>query len=404
ANPTSLTVYTAASTTGICSKSSNITVTLSPINTTIAGAVSATQCESKIVNALGSIYLNTACNPIAKVVPAGTNPVAGIINTCVYIDPLVLPTYNAEPYLPRHFDILPNTNAATSTGQITLYFNDAEFVQYNANNGLWPDLPTVANGGNSDANRSNLRVTQYHGTPNTSPSLPNQYSAGTGILINPNDADIFWNGNYWEVKFDVAGFSGFYIHTNLRYALPVEVNYLNGKKQGNTHVLDWKVTCNNTTGVKINLQRSGNNTLFNTIYTINATALQCAQPFYYVDIKPLSGINYYRLQLTDATGKTTYSNTITLINSITEIDVINIAPNPINKNGTFKLNIAATKANAVKISIFDLHGRLIKKQTIQVTAGLNYIDFNISNVSAGVYSLIVNSLKDEEIKTIRFVK
>ncbi|MBP6432896.1 MAG: hypothetical protein KA319_14130, partial [Ferruginibacter sp.] len=60
ANPTSLTVYTAASTTGICSKSSNITVTLSPINTTIAGAVSAIQCESKIVNALGSIYLNTA--------------------------------------------------------------------------------------------------------------------------------------------------------------------------------------------------------------------------------------------------------------------------------------------------------------------------------------------------------
>jgi GEVED domain len=404
ANPASTTLYTASANFSACTKTSNTTVVVNSLSTTLADIVGSTVCQNKLVDTAGTIFNNTSCNPIAKVKPVGASPVAGQINTCVYIDPAVLPFYNAEPYLQRHIDILPVTNAATSTGKITLYFTDAEFVTYNANNIVWPDLPTVAGGANADARRSNLRVTQYHGTPNTNPSQPNNYSLSTGTYINPADNDIFWNGNYWEVSFDVAGFSGFYIHTNLTAPLPVSINYLNGKKQGNAHLLDWKVTCNSSPTVTLILERSADSRAFNAINAISATAAQCAQSFIYTDNTPLEGVNYYRLKVTDADGKITYSNTIALVNATKGIYITGIAPNPINKDGSFKLNITSAKTDKLEMLITDMQGRLVQKQIITIAAGYNAVALSVPTLAAGTYTIAGTNTAGDKTKLIKFIK
>ncbi|MFZ1306574.1 MAG: GEVED domain-containing protein [Ferruginibacter sp.] len=404
ANPASNTLYTASANFGACTKTSNTNVVVNSLSTTLAGIVGSTVCQNKLVDTAGSVFNNNTCNPIAKVKPAGASPVTGQINTCVYIDPAVLPFYNAEPYLQRHIDILPATNAATSTARVTLYFTDAEFETYNANNMVWPDLPTVAGGGNTDTRRSNLRITQYHGTPNTNPSQPNNYSMSTGVYINPADNDIFWNGNYWEVSFDVAGFSGFYVHTNLSFPLPVNINYLNGKNQGNTNLLQWKVTCNSTPKVTLVLERSADSRTFNAINRINAAAAECTQSFSHTDNDPLQGINYYRLKVTDADGKITYSNTIALVNAVKGIYITGITPNPINKDGSFKLNITCAKTEKLEMIITDMQGRLVQKQLIAIAAGNNAVTILVPELVAGTYTIGCTNLAGDKTKPVMFIK
>ncbi|HMD00697.1 MAG TPA: hypothetical protein VKH37_11115, partial [Ferruginibacter sp.] len=134
------------------------------LGTTLAGVTGSATCSNKTVSASGTTYTTNSCDLIAKVLPSGGAAVSGKINTCVTLD-ATQQFFNAEPYVQRHFDLEPtSSNTTTTSATVTLYFTDAEFVQFNTNNPSWPKLPTVAGGGNADANRANLKVTQYHGT------------------------------------------------------------------------------------------------------------------------------------------------------------------------------------------------------------------------------------------------
>jgi trimeric autotransporter adhesin len=371
----------------------------------LSGTPGVTTCESKTINPSGTLFVDAVCNRIARVVPSGASPVTGVVNTCIYVETVAtpLPTYNAEPYLPVHFDVTPATNPLTSTGTITLFFLQSDFDNYNANNGLWPDLP---NAPGDAVGISNLRISQYHGSANTNPSLPNQYSAGTATYINPADANIVWNvvNNYWEVTFNVTGFSGFYVHTNLQYVLPIVFNYLNGVRQGTNHLLNWKVTCNSSPTATLILERSSDNRTFTAINTVNATALRCADPFNYTDANPLLGLNYYRVKIIDANGKVSYGNTIALLNAVKGFEVLNVAPNPVTSNGAFKLTVSAAKAETIGIVITDMQGRVVERKQINIIGGYNAIPMNISQLASGTYNVQVTSSTGDKTKVLRVVK
>jgi len=391
---------------GSCSSIKPVVVTINGGGTLAAVSGGAQVCASAAVGT-GAYYSDPSCNLIARVVPSGVSPVSGTINTCVIIDGTVQ-TFNAEPYLQRHFDIEPSTNPNTSTATITLYFKDAEFANYNANNAAWPDLPTVAGGGNADPNISNLRVTQYHGVPiaphNVGNPAPGFYSmnAGSGVLIVPTTVNYNSTYGYWEVTLPVNGFSGFYVHTNLYWPLPITLNYLNGVKQAGKHLLTWGVSCNTTATATLVLERSGDARNFNSIYSITATALRCQQPFDHTDAQPLAGMNYYRLKMIDADGKITYSNTIALLNATKGFALMNIAPNPVAGN-SFKLNATAAATTKMDLVISDMAGRIMRRQTVVLSAGYNSLTINIDDLAAGTYN-IFGSTADDKSKVLRFVK
>ena len=230
-----------------------------------------------------SFYQDKTCNLIARVRPSGTNYVNGNVVSKVKIDASVQ-TYIGQPYVQRHYDIIPALNASTATSTVTLYFTQAEFDTYNSNNGLYPDLPV--NSGDA-LGKYHLRITQYHGTHTTTPSSPGNYTgnAGAGVVINPGAANVVWNGSYWAVTFGLTGFSGFYAHTRV-FPLPITLNYLNGIKQDGKHLLTWKVTCNTTPSATLTLERSADARIFTDIYSITVTALRCQQPFDYTDVQP----------------------------------------------------------------------------------------------------------------------
>jgi len=371
---------------------------------TLAGIVAAAVCENKAVSVTGTTYVTAACDLIARVLPAGGGTaVSGPINTCVTRN-ATQQYFNGEPYVQRHYDIEPVSNAATATATVTLYFTNQEFVDYNTINGAtWPPLPTAILG-NGDPARANVRVTQFHGTPTGGlpTTTPGNYT-GTRVLINPVDTDVFWSGFYWQVTIPVTGFSGFYLHSTLyNTPLPIVVNYLTGRRQGSNHLLNWKVTCTTSPRANITLQRSSDSRNFNDIYSITADALRCNQPFDYTDANPLKGMNYYRLKIVDADGKITYSTTVALLNAAKGFDIISIAPNPV-VNDNFKLNVSNALSGKMEIVIFDMQGRLVNRQSISLIAGFNSLPVNVANLSAGTYT-IKAGMADEQTKIVRFVK
>jgi len=138
-------------------------------------------------------------------VPAGASPISGDIVNIVTVDPSVQ-TYNATPYVQRHYDIVPAVNAATATATVTLYYTQQEFDNFNAFASHGADLPKNPT---DVAGIANLRIYQYHGLSAT--NLPGSYS-GSGVQIDPIDSKVVWNATaqWWAVTIDVTGFSGFF--------------------------------------------------------------------------------------------------------------------------------------------------------------------------------------------------
>jgi hypothetical protein len=367
----------------------------------LAGVSGSAVCEDRTVSATGTTYTSNPCDLIARILPSGGAPVAGKVNVCVTLD-ATQQTFNGEPYVQRHFDIEPTTsNQTTTSATITLYFTNAEFLLYNSTNPAWPPLPTSVLG-NADPNRVNLKITQFHGAASTSPSSPGNYP-GTTVVITPGAANVVWNGSYWAVTFNVAGFSGFYVHTNYFNApLPIVVNYLTGHRQGSNHLLNWKVTCATTPRATMTLERSADSRNYTGIYTITADAARCNQPFDYTDANPLKGMNYYRLKIVDADGKVTYSTTVALLNAVKGFDIVSIAPNPV-VTGNFKLNVASAQSSKMELTIFDMQGRLVNRQSISVIAGYNSLPMNVANLSLGTYT-IQATIADDKSRVVRFVK
>lgn len=364
-------------------------------------------CGTAVVSSGGTIYVDPLCNLIAKVEPSGVTPVTGTITACTIIDGTTQ-YFNAEPYVQRHYDIEPAVNPTNATANITLYFKDQEFVDFNTNSVGFPFLPTVAGGGNSDPNITHLKVTQFHGVPiaphNTGNPAAGFYSlsGGVGEYIVPPIVHYNNINNYWEVSFPVTGFSGFYVHTNLAYALPVTINYFRGTKQESNHKLNWQLTCNASSAVKLILERSPDSRNFTGIYTVVADSLRCMQAFDHTDARPMAGENFYRLKIISSDGKISYSNIVLLMNSGKGFDLLGISPNPVAE-GNFTLKVSAPVAETLEISINDMQGRLIEKQKAKVMAGLNNILINCSRISAGTYSISVAGGNDKS-GNLRFVK
>jgi hypothetical protein len=150
------------------------------------------------------------------------------------------------------------------------------------------------------------------------------------------------------------------------------------------------------------LQRGADSRNFSDLYSITADAIRCNQPFDHIDANPLIGMNYYRLKVVDADGHISYSSTVALLNAVKGFDIISIAPNPVVSDN-FKLNVASAQAGKIEMTIFDMQGRLVNRQSISLIAGFNSLPVNVGNLAAGTYTIRAG-MQDEQFKIIRFVK
>ena len=312
---------------------------------------------------------------------AGINALAGNVTSSVFIDKTIS-VFNNQPYVQRHYDITPATNAANAQATVTLYFTQQEFDNYNAYPGHGLSLPT---GLSDTTGKTNLRVYQFHGFSAT--SLPGTYS-GNAVEINPADGNIIWNAaaQYWEVSFAVNGFSSFFLSSVNGAILPVKLLSFSGTIRDKKATLKWITTAEINASYYV-LQRSSTGNNFKAVKRIAASGNSNDKLNYqYTDLLGSNPVYFYRLKMVDKDGVFSLSDVVKL--SSVDNALFTIFPNPAKAVVFVNLPVLTTDS---KIKISDMAGRIL--QTIVVKKATSEIKLTTGNLPVGIYKF---NYDDEE--------
>jgi hypothetical protein len=361
-------------------------ISLSLANTTDSAAVNVSG------NTSTDIIANGGCRIIGNVVPGGVSPVGGVVNAKTWIEPSV-PVYGGQPFVARHYQITPNTNASTATGRVTLYFTQQEFTDFNTHPASALDLPTDA----ADvAGKANIRIAKYQGISSNGTGLPGSYT-GNVEIINPTDADIIWNITFsrWEISFNITGFSGFIVQTST-VALPLTLLEFTGKLNNNDALLNWK-TDNEINTKSFVIERSTDGIAYSPVGEIKAFNQIGSHSYTYTDANiASSGLSsaFYRLKQVDIDGRSTFSEIVRL--SMVNKNRISLYPNPVLENAN--IIVPATKSEKLTIKITDNAGRVLQQLQWQLQRGSNNFSIEVKSLSKGFYYLELKSKSINEHK------
>lgn len=334
----------------------------------LAGFIGGAETYTPNITATTDVRYSDDCDLMLTVNPNGASPVNGNAIVKVTIDNTVN-NYNGQPYVQRHFDIEPATNASTATGTITLYAYQSEFDSFNiaAASASLPLLPT---GG---VDNGNVRVSQFHGTG----TAPGNYT-GAELYIVPT---VSWDAahGWWVMTFPVTGFSGFYIHTAWgAHALDIKLNNIAARNEGNFNRVDWSSSEENA-GTTYILQRSNNGNDFADLASLSSKG--SSSNYTYNDAQPFSGMNYYRLRMQDATGGMGYSQVVSANVKGSSNVAVQVYPNPVKD----ALQISYTGITNGRVELCDMAGKIMLSQSLN-----NSID--LRSISAGVYMLHITDV------------
>jgi hypothetical protein len=179
------------------------------------------------------------------------------------------------------------------------------------------------------------------------------------------------------------GKSGVVTGTPLPIVLEEFTATLNSDK---TVTLDWN-TAQEMNSSHITILRSADGSTWNEIGTVQAkgnSALTTAYSF--VDEHPLTGNNFYRLQLVDIDNSYTYSDE-KVIRTAT-IGAITFFPNPAHDYVNVSLGNALSNGETVSVRLISLGGQVMQEQHAAASAG-TVVSFRVSNYATGVYILSV---------------
>ena len=324
--------------------------------------------------------VDSSNNIIAQLYPLGND--LGTVSTSYFKNGGAVRADGAgKYYLDRNYTISV-TKQPASNYNLRLFFKKAEMDALIAQPGSGVHAITDLN----VTKNSNVCLSAIVSSPGTVYSPTGFGNQGTDSLIDLSG---------------LSGFSSFYLHGGVS-PLPIKIEYFRGAKIGNTHQLDWKVSCTFTQFAIMNIEVSSDARNFHSIYTTNETALRCLQPFSFVNTYPMSGMNYYRLKMTDDHGASSYSNIVALMNANKGFELVGVTPNPVT-DGQFYLNISSAEQVKMQIVISDITGRIVLKQNASIIAGFNTIDLHAANLAKGTYQIYGFTIQGKT-RVLQFVK
>ncbi|MEM9846926.1 MAG: choice-of-anchor Q domain-containing protein [Bacteroidota bacterium] len=334
---------------------------------------------------INTTYIADCDNLIATIVKSGASQISGDVTASIFIDGSVQ-QFNGIPYVQRHYEINPTSNAATATGTITLYFTQAEFDAFNADGASILDLPASA----GDATgKANLRITKFNGASAGNTGNPADYDSGN-TLIDPDDADIVWNATdmRWEVTFETLGFSGFFVQTE-NVPLPVDLMAFTAEKSGAKSLLRWSTASEQENlGFEIQrIQKLETNAWQSISFVKGAGTTLHQMDYKFYDQQPVEGENYYRLKQMDVNGSFSYSDVKVVNFGKADAFQVSMAPNP--TEGLLQLTLPP-RHHFENISIYNSTGQLVLQLAIQT-------QISLADLADGWYWLRLESEKGEQL-------
>ncbi|MEO7483042.1 MAG: M1 family aminopeptidase [Ferruginibacter sp.] len=177
------------------------------------------------------------------------------------------------------------------------------------------------------------------------------------------------------------------------------VNF-SGRKIGADVLLNWEVD-NSLDKTIFDIEKSEDGRTFGKIAQVNAADYLNQYRFSFTDQNVKQGVLYYRIKVIPQNGPVIYTKTITISNQYSEND-FTIAPNPAKD---FMVISASTVINtAVSIQLFDVTGRLIKKESNKIFGTDKSIRINLEDVKPGNYFIEINGNSGKVSKRIVIIK
>jgi alpha-tubulin suppressor-like RCC1 family protein len=338
----------------------------------VFSGLAATGASTRDQTSLCYFYLDCA-DLIARVDQNGATPVAGPVTAKVWVDGSVQSDGNGKPYLQRHYEITPATNASSSTGTVTLYFNQDEFTAYNAfaavAGGSYPMLPVDE--ADAQGYKNNLNFTKISGTSSDGSGSFASYS-GIKELITPSTV-VYANGR-WQASFPVTSFSGFFGTTG---SSTLPLTWLTVGAVLNAHgeaQVDWSVEEQNVASYTV--EQSSDGVKFVAVATVAGQG-DGRHQYEYIASTVLVGSASYRISQTDKDGRSSYSS-VMLLNAASGVSVLSLFPNPASDH-VFVNGLSGT--GTYRAILTDLSGKTILEQEISTSQNEVYV----GSVAGGVY-------------------
>jgi hypothetical protein len=371
--PGNQTYTVTATSSGLCSATSVVNINLTtPSGNVAQQAPGYTTQTQQHLDGLTLTYSNNVCDVLATIQDGVGGNALGATTVDVYVDNTVQ-QFNGQPYLQRHYLITPTNNGPAT---LTLYFTQADFTNYNAANGIYPDLPT--SGSNTDPNIPAIRISKVSGVLGVAPAT----------VITPT---VNWTGSYWTLTFPVTGFSQFFVHAANpgNVPLPVSLTRFEGFAKQHTNELIWE-TAMEMNNHHFELEYSSAGTVYTPLAKVgtlaengqSATALVYA----YNHTTPTVGHNYYRLTQVDIDGQKQVVSEVIDVQRRGIDQVCILYPNP--GMGQFTVQWEAQHEQAT-ILMYDVSGRLVYSTQQQVSPGRQTIQTNVPEVADGLYTIQV---------------
>jgi hypothetical protein len=253
------------------------------------------------------------------------------------------------------------------------------------------NLPVWATHNENDGTVPSYYTTDYVNLINAAKPTPSPLAKKTIFPVSGHDA---WTQSY-DPNFRENGMNMYeymlQFQRSLNVVLPVSGLTFNAAIASNNKInLQWS-TVSEIDNPDFKILRSDDGINFTSIATVRSTASNGAGARYtYVDLNPLPGVNYYRLEMQESAGNKTYSDTKRV--QINKTAGITIFPNPA-ENMLHVSNSQAMK-NAT-LTLTNASGQTVYKEVINSTGNLN---INISRIPSGTYyGTIIDPISGKQV-------
>jgi hypothetical protein len=285
-----------------------------------------------------------------------------------------VPVHINQPYLTRAYRVIPGTQ---DTATVCLYYlqDDINVYNFTAQALGWPQIDT-----NSLAGMSITKVDNGDlNTPgHTASIIPEQLLTKTYDPVT----------TIWTVCFPVNSFSYFYAHATNLYntPLPSTLTLFEAEKKETNVNLRW-TTAQEKNMNYFTVERSRNGKDFDIltepIYSRSVNGYSDLPLDYQaMDANPLSGVNYYRLQMVDLDGTTWYSHTQSVYFGTSASFAM--YPNPV-RDRLFVRYTHHEKSKAL-VMVYDAVGRMVQQEEFVFEPSKEYA-LTVDDLRSGTYSI-----------------
>lgn len=170
--------------------------------------------------------------------------------------------------------------------------------------------------------------------------------------------------------------------------LGAELTSFDAQKSNQAIALSW-LTASEQNNNYFNIERSSNGKSFTTIGQVKGSGTTASSNKYnFIDNNPLSGVNYYRLNAVETSGKTAFSKIVTVDFSSKGSNKLVAYPNP--TKSALNVNYESIDDASLNIQVLDMTGKVHLTKQMEGLKGDNNIRLDIDNLPNGAYFMRIN--------------